>query len=163
MTIHINKQEELISCLRSTQIGLMAFDTIWGLTGTCTEQNVTRLHHIKQRTPQNPFLIIIGHTSWLNRLVAPLSYYQQMVINQLWPGPITLIMKRKTNPITSVITAGKDTVAIRYPNWTPLQAFLTQLNEPLLSTILDISTPTPVLIREGAITKKEIENKIGPL
>jgi len=52
------------------------------------------------------------------------------ILKAFWPGPITLVLKKK-NTIPDLITAGKDTVAVRVPNHPTTLALLKQLDFPL--------------------------------
>ena len=49
---------------------------------------------------------------------------------EFWPGPLTLVLKKKPH-VSDLITAGKETVAIRVPNHPIALALLEQLDFPL--------------------------------
>ncbi len=53
-----------------------------------------------------------------------------MLAETFWPGPLTLVLKKQDN-ISDLITAGKDTVAVRVPNHPVALALLNQLDFPL--------------------------------
>ena len=50
--------------------------------------------------------------------------------NAFWPGPLTLILK-KQDSISSIISAGKETVAVRVPNHPVALELLNRLDFPL--------------------------------
>ena len=54
----------------------------------------------------------------------------KLLAEAFWPGPITLVLKKK-NSIPDLITAGKDTVAVRVPNHPVTLELLNQLDFPL--------------------------------
>ena len=53
-----------------------------------------------------------------------------MLAEQFWPGPLTLVLKKKAS-VPDLITAGKDTVAVRIPNHPVTLDLLKQLPFPI--------------------------------
>lgn len=122
--------------IKDNKVGIFPFDTLLGLTGLATQDVVTKLESIKQRRNM-AYIVIIGHLDNLNDFIEPLTDFQTDIINKYWPGPITFIFKKKAS-IPDFITAGKQTIGIRFSNFLPLNLLLTQLKTPILSTSANI-------------------------
>ena len=52
-----------------------------------------------------------------------------ILAEKFWPGPLTLVLKKQPH-ISDLITAGKDTVAVRVPNHPVTLALLNKLDFP---------------------------------
>ena len=74
----------------------------------------------------------IGDLKWLDRLCQSVPDYVIPLIEQLWPGPLTLILP-KSDRVSALITAGQDTVAIRMPNHPIMSQILNGLDIPLVA------------------------------
>ena len=54
--------KKVIEKLESGQVGVMPFDTVWGLGGLMAEGVVKRMASLKNRSDQKPFLMLIPKT-----------------------------------------------------------------------------------------------------
>lgn len=97
--------------------GLVAFptETVYGL-GACIylEDAVKKIFKVKNRPLDNPLIVHISNLNQLVNLVKEIPRRVQKLINEAWPGPLTLIFKKKKN-VPHIVTGGLDTVAIRMP------------------------------------------------
>tara|TARA_A100001011_G_C13728598_1_gene602562 strand:- start:6 stop:563 length:558 start_codon:yes stop_codon:yes gene_type:complete len=121
----------------STYTNIDAFlfpcDTVWGICAPITEDNCKKIIALKKRPETMGFVVLIRDFSDLNLLCAPLNEDIVQILKDNWPGPITFILPKHPG-LSPLVTGGKDTVAIRFPNHTPLLEHMKQLNGPLLST-----------------------------
>ena len=92
-------------------------ETVYGLAANgLDEKAVKRIFEAKGRPQDNPLILTIPGQQWLPRYckdIPPLAY---VLARKFWPGPLTMILKCRTDVVPSVITAGLDTVAMRCPN-----------------------------------------------
>jgi L-threonylcarbamoyladenylate synthase len=125
--------------IHNGEIGIIPCDTILGLVGRGTLTTHYRLCQIKQRDPTKPFLWLISQWSQLKTLVkTPLSPFQMTTLRSLWPGPTTVILP-KNDSISDELTGNKKTIAIRYPDFIPVQWIIKSVGHPLLSTSINHS------------------------
>ena len=75
-------------------------------------------------------IVHIPSIDYLETIVARIPEKAKLLAEAFWPGPITLVLKKK-EVIPDVITAGKDTVAVRIPNHPTTLELLKQLDFPL--------------------------------
>ena len=92
-------------------------ETVYGLAANGLDPAaVKRIFEAKGRPQDNPLILTIPGQQWLPRYcrdIPPLAY---VLARKFWPGPLTMILKCRTDVVPSVITAGLDTVAMRCPN-----------------------------------------------
>jgi L-threonylcarbamoyladenylate synthase len=98
--------------------GLVAFptETVYGLGADArSEQAIRRIFAAKDRPADNPLIVHISHRDMLGLVAAEISDKAEALIDRYWPGPLTLVLKRKPEVAASV-SAGLPTVAVRMPN-----------------------------------------------
>ena len=116
--------------LRRGAPAILPCDTIYGFVGIAAAAAAIRA--LKGRDGQVPFLYLIGDESWLPELGAlPLP----AVLQPYWPGPLTVVLPT---------TAPGGTVGVRVPDDQFLQAVLTSLGAPLISTSVNRSGQAPL-------------------
>tara|TARA_B100001113_G_C21102768_1_gene619454 strand:+ start:304 stop:870 length:567 start_codon:yes stop_codon:yes gene_type:complete len=123
--------------IKKGELGAIACDTILGLVCIGNIKNHQRLAAIKKRSMDKPFLWLISNFIQLATLVqTPLSTKQYQLLNELWPGPTTIILPKNT-AIPDELTGGQNTIAVRYPDFIPLNWFIDSINAPILSTSIN--------------------------
>jgi L-threonylcarbamoyladenylate synthase len=75
-------------------------------------------------------IVHIPSSDGLNDIVDYIPEKAKLLAEAFWPGPITLVLKKKAI-IPDMITAGKDTVAVRVPNHPTTLELLNRLEFPL--------------------------------
>ena len=98
--------------------GLVAFptETVYGLGANALDADaVKRIFEAKGRPGDNPLIVHISHVDQLSPLItgAP-SPAARALMDACWPGPMTLIFP-KSPAVPTAVTAGLDTVAVRFP------------------------------------------------
>jgi L-threonylcarbamoyladenylate synthase len=106
-------------------------ETVYGLAANAfSEVAVLKIFALKKRPFYNPLIVHIKSMDYLNEVACQIPYKAHKLAKAFWPGPLTLVLKKK-NHIPDIITAGKDTVAIRVPNHPVTLALLATLDFPL--------------------------------
>ena len=107
-------------------------ETVYGLAANgLDEKAVKRIFEAKGRPQDNPLILTIPSQQWLPRYckdIPPLAY---VLARKFWPGPLTMILKCRTDVVPSVITAGLDTVAMRCPNHPVTLAIIREAGIPV--------------------------------
>lgn len=100
------------------QGALVAFptETVYGLGADATQgQAVAAIYEAKGRPSFNPLIAHVNSLDMAETLVVfdPLS---RRLAEIFWPGPLTLVLPSKPGcPVSSLATAGLDTLAVRMP------------------------------------------------
>ena len=183
--------------------GTVAFptETVYGLGADALNPDAVRkIFEAKARPPDNPLIVHISSKEHLQDLVADIPERAFDLMDAFWPGPLTLIFKRK-EIVPDIITAGLDTVAVRMPDnsialllieesGTPIaapSANLSGMPSPTTaqhviadldgridavidggavkigveSTVVDMTSGIPAILRPGGIGIDEIRDVIG--
>ena len=107
-------------------------ETVYGLAANGLDETaVKRIFEAKGRPQDNPLILTIPGQQWLPRYcqdIPPLAY---VLARKFWPGPLTMILKCRTDVVPSIITAGLDTVAMRCPNHPVTLAIIREAGIPV--------------------------------
>ena len=76
---------------------------------------VAKVYEAKGRPSDNPMIVHIGKASNIGELTPRLSPDIVTLIENFWPGPLTLVVKRKPS-VPDRTTGGLDTVGVRMPD-----------------------------------------------
>jgi len=183
--------------------GLVAFatETVYGLGAIATlPAAVGRIFAAKGRPAINPVIVHVAGIAQARDYVAKWTEEADCLTRRFWPGPLTLVLKR-TGIIPDVVTAGRDTVAVRAPAGKVALGLIERAGQPIAapsanrsnrlsptraehvladldgaidllidsgptaigleSTVLDLTTAQPRLLRPGPITTRELQNALG--
>jgi L-threonylcarbamoyladenylate synthase len=100
------------------QGGLVAFptETVYGLGADAMNADaVGRIYEAKGRPSDNPMIVHISRASDIGQLTPMLSPQIVEIIDNFWPGPLTIVVKKKPS-VPDRTTGGLDTVAVRLPD-----------------------------------------------
>ena len=98
--------------------GLVAFptETVYGLgANALDEKAVAGIYEAKGRPSDNPMIVHIARASDIGQLTPMLSADIVALIDNFWPGPLTMVLKKKEG-VPDRTTGGLDTVAVRMPD-----------------------------------------------
>lgn len=128
ITTDINKAKNIL--LKNELIAIPT-ETVYGLAGSAySDKAIRKIFELKKRPLFNPLIVHLKSASCIQEVASEIPEIGLKLINQFWPGPLTLILKKQKH-ISDLITAGKDTVAVRVPNHPLTLALLNELEFPL--------------------------------
>lgn len=88
--------------------GLVAFptETVYGLGADAfDEEAVARIYAAKGRPSDNPMIVHIARASDIGQLTPMLSADIVALIDNFWPGPLTMVLKKKSASLTELQAA----------------------------------------------------------
>ena len=102
--------------IRSGELVAFPTETVYGLGANALDADaVKRIFEAKGRPGDNPLIVHISAVEQLGPLISvEPSPMARALMDACWPGPMTLIFP-KSDLVPMAVTAGLDTVAIRYP------------------------------------------------
>ncbi|WP_439131390.1 L-threonylcarbamoyladenylate synthase [Polaribacter sp.] len=131
MSIISKDIQKAVVLLNNEELVAIPTETVYGLAGNIfSEKAIKRIFETKKRPFFNPLIVHIATIAALQDIVAEVPEKAKLLAETFWPGAMTLVLKKHKN-IPDLITAGKDTVAVRIPNHTTTLQLLTQLRFPL--------------------------------
>jgi L-threonylcarbamoyladenylate synthase len=90
-------------------------ETVYGLGANgLNAEACKKIFAAKGRPADNPLILHIAEMDGMDPLTSGLSPMAKKLMEAFWPGPMTLIVP-KSEKIPDVVTAGLDTVAVRFP------------------------------------------------
>jgi L-threonylcarbamoyladenylate synthase len=136
--------------------GLVAFptETVYGLGADATNgEAVARIFEAKGRPRFNPLIV---HVRSLEEAKAHAAFgaAAEKLARHFWPGPLTLVVPRKPGtPLSKLVSAGLDTVALRVPAHPLAQELLAATGLPLAAPSANasgrISSTSAAHVRES--------------
>ncbi|WP_439129674.1 L-threonylcarbamoyladenylate synthase [Polaribacter sp.] len=131
MSIISKDIQKAVQLLTDEQLVAIPTETVYGLAGNIfSEKAIKSIFSTKKRPFFNPLIVHIPSAEALENVVTHIPEKAKLLADAFWPGSMTLVLK-KNSKIPDLITAGKDTVAVRVPNHHVTLALLEQLPFPL--------------------------------
>jgi L-threonylcarbamoyladenylate synthase len=135
---------------------LVAFptETVYGLGGDARNgEAVAAIYEAKGRPSFNPLIAHVASTETAKRFVE-WTDQADLLADAFWPGPLTLVLPlRPDHGISSLVTAGLDTLAVRVPAHPTAQALLAAFDGPVAAPSANpsgqISPTTAAHVRAG--------------
>ncbi len=115
--------------------GIVAFptETVYGLGADIFNSDaVKKIFYAKGRPQDNPLIVHIWSLKQLDILVENISENAKKIMDNFWPGPVTIIFKKKKDLDIREVTAGLNTVAVRMPD-NPVALKLIQMSGKLIA------------------------------
>ncbi|MBE6011786.1 MAG: threonylcarbamoyl-AMP synthase [Lachnospiraceae bacterium] len=128
--------------------GLVAFptETVYGLGANALSLEASgKIYAAKGRPSDNPLIAHIADIDMLESLVYDISEKARLLMEAFWPGPMTLIFKKK-DIVPYATTGGLNTVAIRMPSNNIARALIRQAGVPIAAPSANKSgRPSPTM------------------
>ena len=118
--------------IRAGELVAFPTETVYGLGADALNADaVKRIFEAKGRPGDNPLIVHISAVEQLSPLIAGApSPTARRLMDACWPGPMTLIFP-KSERIPAAVTAGLDTVAVRFPVHPAAQALIDAARRPV--------------------------------
>lgn len=116
--INENELKQAAEEIKKGNLVLFPTETVYGIGANALEENAVRKIFIaKGRAADNPLIVHVANIQMVEEIVEQITPLEKKLIETFWPGPLTIIFKRKNNRIIpNVVTANLDTVGIRMPS-----------------------------------------------
>jgi L-threonylcarbamoyladenylate synthase len=138
--------------LRAGEVVALPTETVYGLAANALNAAaVARIYEIKGRPAYNPVIVHVADLELAQRCVIGWPETARRLAQSFWPGPLTMVLPRAAH-IPDVVSAGGDTVGIRWPSHPFMQAVIRACNFPLAAPSANlanrISPTTAAHVRE---------------
>ena len=136
--------ERSAKLILNDEIVAIPTETVYGLGANgLSDIAVSKIFNAKNRPQDNPLILHISDYDMMENLVYELSDEIKEFLNHFWPGPLTVVMKKK-DIIPEAVSCGLDTVAIRMPNNEIARSLIKQCGVPIAAPSANISgKPSP--------------------
>lgn len=157
---HIDKNEikKQAEILKKGNTVIFPTETVYGLGANALDEvAVSKIYEAKGRPSDNPLIVHIYDKEQVNDLAKEINENAKIIMNEFWPGPITIILKKK-DIVPMRTSGGLDTVAIRMPSNPIAKALLEEVKLPIAAPSANISgRPSPT---RGKHVYEEMNNRV---
>ncbi|MBC8385640.1 MAG: Sua5/YciO/YrdC/YwlC family protein, partial [Candidatus Cloacimonetes bacterium] len=106
-----------------------------------SEKGIEKINGLKQRKNAKGYIVLLPELDWLEKFNIKIDNKIKMLLQQYWPGNLTVILKVPENSFDLVSKDQK--VAFRVPTSSFLRDFIFDIGEPIISTSINISEEKP--------------------
>lgn len=161
--------------IRAGEIVAFPTETVYGLGANALDAAaVQKIFLAKGRPSDNPLIVHIASRGQLRELVQSISSDAETLLEAFWPGPLTLVLP-KSKAVPDEVTAGGQTVAIRWPSHPIAQQLIQEAGVPIAAPSANLSgKPSPTraehvaedlteripLILDGGATEIGLESSV---
>lgn len=204
MWISSEQLDRAAQLLQSKAVVAFPTETVYGLGADATSSQAIRgIYQAKGRPSDNPLIVHIAQRSQLMELTTHVPLKAQQLMDQFWPGPLTIILNVKRQAVAPEVTAGLSTIAIRMPDHAIALNLIAQAGRPIAapsanisgkpspttaqhvmddldgkiaaivdggetgvgleSTVIDLTSDVPTILRPGGVSAEAIMSCIGPV
>jgi len=108
--------EEAIALLKKGEVVAIPTETVYGLAADARNpEAIKKIYSVKERPATNPLIVHVANLHQANAWVTEFPPLAKKIAQVFWPGPLTLVLNAKCH-VSSILTAGQKTVALRVPN-----------------------------------------------
>lgn len=122
--------------------GLVIFptETVYGIgANALKKESVEAIFQAKGRANDNPLIVHIHNFEQLHMLTKDITEVEQQLIDAFFPGPFTLVLKKK-DIVPDNVSANLDTVGIRMPENKIAHLLLESANVPVAAPSANLSS-----------------------
>ena len=134
--------------IKSGGLVVMPTETVYGLGADAFNKNaVADIFKAKGRPMDNPLIVHIAAVKDLKQLVSEIPENAMKLANAFWPGPLTMVLP-KSSVVPDEVSAGLDTVAVRYPSHPLAETLILLSGTPIAAPSANLSgSPSPTELK----------------
>lgn len=123
--------KEAAALLREGKLVAFPTETVYGLGANALDfLAVSRIFEAKGRPRTSPLIVHVSSIDMARELAAEWPDTAQQLAERFWPGPLTLVVKKKPS-MPDIVTAGLPTVGLRMPAHPVALALLREADIPV--------------------------------
>lgn len=147
--------------------GLVAFptETVYGIACRIRNKSLSKLNDIKRRNPDKCYTLHICNKSEVNKYVPRIALRAKKLIENGWPGPLTLVFELDYNEINKqkkilekeifINLYKNNSIGIRCPDNPIASSLLQETKNPVIAPSANISGQSP------AVNAKEVLEQLS--
>ena len=127
--------EHAAGLLAAGELVALPTETVYGLAADAARPDaLAAIFHAKERPLFDPLIVHLPDRGWLDRLTAPTDGQRallQRLADTFWPGPLTVVLPRRTEAVPDLVTDGGPLVAVRVSAHPVFRAVIERFGRPL--------------------------------
>ncbi len=147
------QMREAAGLLREGKLVAFPTETVYGLGANALDSAaVSRIFEAKGRPLSSPLIVHVSSIDMARELAAEWPDAAQQLAERFWPGPLTLVVKKRPS-MPDIVTAGLPTVGLRMPAHPVALALLREAGIPVAAPsanrFTELSPTTADHVRHG--------------
>ncbi|MBC3889263.1 threonylcarbamoyl-AMP synthase [Acetobacterium paludosum] len=153
--------EEVAALIKKGETVVFPTETVYGLGANAFDpEAVKKIFIAKGRPNDNPLIVHVSEIAEVDCLVAGIPPKAKQLMDVFWPGPLTLIME-KSALIPAEVSAGLNTVGIRFPDHPIARAFIKMAGYPIAAPSANRSgRPSPT---QGKHVLEDLDGRVAAI
>ncbi|MBK9259195.1 MAG: threonylcarbamoyl-AMP synthase [Polyangiaceae bacterium] len=148
-----------VALLRAGSVVAFPTETVYGLGARADDPAaVRRIFEAKGRPATNPLIVHVADATSARELADGFPSAAERLAAAFWPGPLTLVLKRRAGVVADDVVAGGDTVAVRVPASAAARVLLEACRLPLAAPSANRSTTLSPTTAEHVV--KSLDGRI---
>jgi L-threonylcarbamoyladenylate synthase len=144
--------------LRAGEVVALPTETVYGLAANALDARaVERIFAAKGRPAHNPVIVHVASVEMARRCAATWPPVTEKLARAFWPGPLTQVLPRAED-IPLSVTAGGQTVGVRWPSHRFIQAVIRRCGFPLAAPSANLSNQLSPTSAEHV--RKHLDGKV---
>jgi L-threonylcarbamoyladenylate synthase len=165
--LNLNNQGEINKAAKITAGILMnggvviyPTETLYGFgVNAFNEDAIAKMQKIKRQDKNKPISVVVKDMK-MARKIACIDSKVEKILSRVWPGPITVVLRKK-DIIPYILTGAGETVAVRISDNKFISALFEKTDFPITATSANISGENN-LLKPEEIIKRLGREKINP-
>ena len=125
--------------LRAGEVVALPTETVYGLAANALDATaVAKIYEIKGRPAHNPIIVHVANIEMAKQCVSHWPDSASQLAKAFWPGPLTIVLP-KAKAIPNLVTAGGETVGVRWPSHPFIQSVIRECGFPLAAPSANLS------------------------
>lgn len=113
-------------------------ETVFGLGAPYDQKDVIEnIFNLKGRPQNNPLIVHVSNRDMIDE-IAYVTRDANKLIQSFFPGPLTIVLKKRAH-VLDLVTAKKQTVAVRMPSHPVALALIERIGKPIVAPSANIS------------------------
>ena len=130
-TLLTSDPAQAAALIRAGETAAFPTETVYGLGADLfSEAAVRKVFKAKGRPADNPLIAHVAEPEQVETLAARVPEVAQRLMDQFFPGPLTLVLPRRPD-VPAIVSAGLATIGVRMPRHPVAQAFLEACERPV--------------------------------
>ncbi len=173
LTLKMPIDQKYIQAIKNGDVVAFPTETVYGLGADAwNSEAIAKVFETKGRPSDNPLIVHVSDFDQINDFAAEIPEAAQLLIEEFWPGPLTLVFEKKPE-VLDVVTAGLNTVAIRMPANEIALSLISKTNPLVAPSANRSGAPSPtkashikadfgssVLVIDGGSTQVGLESTV---
>lgn len=128
----ITSLEKALTAYEQGKLVGLPTETVYGLAAPIqSPELIDRIFELKERPSFDPLIVHVCKIEQARTLTSKWPEAATKLAENFWPGPLTLVLPRNKELVSDRITAGLDTVGLRFPGHPLACEFIEKLGGPV--------------------------------